>query len=112
MLQDRESAVGYAHEHISPIWSASVAMAGHVAPAIATPYYSNDNITNYVRLHPRADRFELVRQAATALVHIHSKNVVHGDICPVSFYLGCLSGFWISSGPLLIIGLAGKYVHY
>ncbi|KIM81275.1 hypothetical protein PILCRDRAFT_8942 [Piloderma croceum F 1598] len=81
MLQDRESAVG-AHEHISPIWSASVVMAGYTVPAIATPYYGNGNIINYVRFHPSADRFELVRQTASTLVHIHSKDIVHGDICP------------------------------
>ncbi|KIM73893.1 hypothetical protein PILCRDRAFT_828710 [Piloderma croceum F 1598] len=57
-------------------------MAGHTVPAIATPYYCNGNINSYVRLYPGADRFELVRQAATALVHIHSKNIVHGDMCP------------------------------
>ncbi|KIM86951.1 hypothetical protein PILCRDRAFT_4198 [Piloderma croceum F 1598] len=82
MLQERESAIGHAHEHISPIWSASVAMAGHTVPAIATPYYCNGNINNYVRLHPTADRLDLVRQTASALAHIHSKDVVHGDICP------------------------------
>jgi hypothetical protein len=91
MLQDRESAVGYTHEYISPIWSASVAMAGHTVPAIATPYYCNGNINSYVHLYPSADRFELVCQAATALAHIHSKDIVHGDICPVSFYLSCSS---------------------
>ena len=91
MLQDHESAVGYAHEYISPIWSASVAMEGYTIPTIATPYYGNGNITNYVRLHPSTDRFELVRQIASALVHIHSKDIVHGDICPVRFYLSCSS---------------------
>jgi serine/threonine protein kinase len=111
MLQDRESAVGYAHENISPIWSASVAMAGHTVPAIATPYYGNGNIINYVRFHPCADRFELVRQTASALVHIHSKDVVHGDICPVSFCFSHSSGFWISSGLSLTIGPSGKYLH-
>ena len=96
MLQDRESAVGYAHENISPIWSASVAVEDYTIPAIATPYYGNSNIINYVHLHPRVDRFELIRQTASALVHIHSKDIVHGDICPVSFCPGrsfAVSGF-------------------
>ncbi|KIM81277.1 hypothetical protein PILCRDRAFT_821747 [Piloderma croceum F 1598] len=77
MLQDRESAVGYDHKYISPIWS-----AGNTVPAIATPYYGNGNIVNYVRFHPSTDRFELVRQTASALVHVHSKDIVHGDMCP------------------------------
>jgi serine/threonine protein kinase len=95
MLQERRSAVGYDHKHISPIWSASVATAGYTVPAIATPYYGNGNIINYVRFHPSADRLELICQTASALVHIHSKDVIHGDICPVSFASAVLasSGF-------------------
>jgi serine/threonine protein kinase len=91
MLQERESAIGYPHENISPIWPASLATTEYIVPAIATPYYCNGNINSYVRLHPNADRFELVRQTASALVHIHSKDIVHGDMCPVSFYLSCSS---------------------
>jgi hypothetical protein len=96
MLQERESAVGHDHENISPIWSASIAMAGHTVSAMVAPYYGNDNIVNYVRLHPGANRFELVCQTAGALVHIHSKDIVHGDICPMSFCPGrssAISGF-------------------
>ncbi|KIM72630.1 hypothetical protein PILCRDRAFT_829641 [Piloderma croceum F 1598] len=85
MLQERESVVDYAHEYISPIWPASIAMAGYTVPAIATHYYCNGNIINYVHLHRTADRLDLVRQTASALMHIHSKNIVHGDMCPVSF---------------------------
>jgi serine/threonine protein kinase len=96
MLQDRESAVGYTHKYISPIWSASIAMGGHTVPAIATPCYCNGNIIDYVRFHPNADCLELVWQTASALAHIHSKDIVHGDICPVSFFPGrsfAVSGF-------------------
>ena len=95
MLQERWSVVGYNHKYISPIWSASVATAGYTVPAIAAPYYCNGNIINYVRFHPSADRLDFVRQTASALVHIHSKDVIHGDICPVSFASAVLasSGF-------------------
>jgi serine/threonine protein kinase len=93
VLQERWSVVGYDHEYISPTWSASVVTAGYTVPAIATPYYCNGNIINYTRLHPSADRFELVRQTAGALVHIHSKDIVHGDMCPVSFISTVLSRF-------------------
>jgi hypothetical protein len=84
VLQEQWLTVGYYHEHISPIWSASVAILGRALPAIATPYYGNGNIVNYVRLHPSANRLDLVRQTASALAHIHSKDVIHGDVCPVS----------------------------
>src|ERR1700727_2294034 len=91
MLQERWWVVSYDHEYISPAWSASVVRAGHTVPAIATPYYGNGNIVKYVRVYPSADRLELVHQTASALVHIHSKNVVHGNICPVSFASAVLS---------------------
>jgi serine/threonine protein kinase len=91
MLQERWSAVSYDHDYISPIWLASV--AGYTAPAFATPYYGNGDIFSYVRLHPTVDCLDLVRQTASALVHIHSKEVIHGDICPVSFCLSCSFGF-------------------
>jgi serine/threonine protein kinase len=90
MLQKRESAAGYDHDHISPFWSASVTTAEHTVPAIATPYYGNGNLIDYVRVHPSVDSLDLLRQTASALVHIHSKNIIHGDICPVSFALDVL----------------------
>lgn len=108
MLQEWWLAVGYTHKYISPIWPTSVAMAGHTVPAIAVPYYGNGNIVNYLHLHPSAERLDLVRQTASALVHIHSKDVVHGNICPVSF---CLGRPWILSPLLITIGLAGEYMH-
>jgi serine/threonine protein kinase len=77
--------VGYDHKHISATWSASVAMAGHIVPAIATPYYRNGDIFHYICLYPNADRLNIVYQAASAFAYIHSKDVVHGNICPVSF---------------------------
>jgi serine/threonine protein kinase len=95
MLQEHWSVVSYNHKYISPTWSASVVRAGHTVPAIATPYYCNGNIINYVRFHPSVDRLALVRQTASALVRIHSRDIVHRDICSVSFCLDCspVSGF-------------------
>ncbi|KIM85831.1 hypothetical protein PILCRDRAFT_817062 [Piloderma croceum F 1598] len=81
-LEDRWSIVGYDHRYISPTWSASVTRAGHTIPAIATPYYRNGNIFDYIRLHPSVDRLDIMYQASSAFTHIHLKNVVHGNICP------------------------------
>jgi hypothetical protein len=111
MLQERWAAIGYVHEYISPIWPASVAVVGYTVPAIATPYYGNGNIVNHVRVHPSANCLDLVRQTASALMHIHSKDVIHGDICPVSFCLGRSSGFWLLFRLLITVGLAGKHMH-
>jgi serine/threonine protein kinase len=87
MLQYLWSIVGYDHKYISPTWRASVAAEHIVVPAIATPYYHNGNIFDYVSLYANADLLNLMYQASSAFVHIHSKNIVHGDICPVSFLL-------------------------
>jgi serine/threonine protein kinase len=93
MLQYLWSVVGYDHKNISPTWRASVATAGHTVPAIATLYHRNGNIFDYIGLHSSADILNLMYQASSALMHIHSKNVVHGDICPVSFPLARSSSF-------------------
>jgi hypothetical protein len=83
-LEDRWLIVGNDHKYISPTWPASVARAAYTVPAIATPYYRNGNIFDYIRLHPSADLLELMYQASSAFMHIHSKDEVHGNICPVS----------------------------
>jgi hypothetical protein len=77
--------VSYDHKHISATWSASVAMAGYIVPAIATPYYRNGDIFHCICLYPNANRLNIVYQAASAFAYIHLKDVVHGNICPVSF---------------------------
>ena len=60
-------------------------MTTKTVPAIATPYYRNGNIIDYVRRHPNVDRLNLVCEAASAFTYIHLKDIVHGNICPVSF---------------------------
>jgi serine/threonine protein kinase len=87
ILQETWSTVAYGHDHISPIWSASLTTTGITAPAIVTPYYRNGNVFDYLRLHPNTDRLILICQAASALAYIHSKSVVHGNVCPVSLSL-------------------------
>lgn len=82
-LQEGWSTVGY-HEYISPIWSASLTLENFVVPAIATPHYPNGNVLDYLGRYPSANRLNIVRQATSALAHIHSKGVVHGNFCPVS----------------------------
>jgi serine/threonine protein kinase len=75
--------IGHHHEYISPTWPATVSV-GFTVPAIVTPYYRNGTVLEYVQLHRRADRLDIVRQTSSALAYIHSKGVVHGNICPVS----------------------------
>jgi hypothetical protein len=83
-LENRWSIVGYDHMYISPTWPASVARVAYTVPAIATPHYRNGNIFDYIRFHSNVDRLELLYQASSALTHIHSKDEVHGNVCPVS----------------------------
>jgi hypothetical protein len=114
MLQGHWSTVGHDHKYISPTWSASVTTAGHVVPAIATPYYRNGDIFNYIRLHPNADCLDLVHQIASALAYIHSKDVVHGNICPVSFSSSVLPSIFCCLGFVLALTnviCLGKHLH-
>ena len=85
MLQQIWLTVGHDHEHIAPIWQASVSSAEFAFPAIVAPYYRNGNILQYARGKPNLDLLEMVYQAASALSYIHSKGGFHGNFCPVSF---------------------------
>ncbi|KIO25927.1 hypothetical protein M407DRAFT_236294, partial [Tulasnella calospora MUT 4182] len=42
------------------------------------------HVMNYLRQHPKADRLELIAQAAEALAYLHEQNspLIHGDIKP------------------------------
>jgi serine/threonine protein kinase len=82
-LQTAWSTVCHDHEYIAPTWPATVTSAGYVVPAITTPYYRNGNVLQYVRRNPNVDRLDIVFQAACALAYIHSKGVIHGNVCPV-----------------------------
>ncbi|KIM85771.1 hypothetical protein PILCRDRAFT_816977 [Piloderma croceum F 1598] len=81
-LQTAWSTVGHDHEYISPTWPATVTSAGFVVPAITTPYYHNGNVLQYVRRNPNVDRLGIIFQTACALAYIHSKGVIHGNVCP------------------------------
>lgn len=107
MLQDRWLTVGYDHHYISPTWSVSVDVRGLTVPAIVTPYYRNRNALEYLRLHPSTDCLDIICQAANALAYIHSKCVVHGNVCPVSFVwtIGPYSGMVIDLDTI------GQYLH-
>jgi serine/threonine protein kinase len=83
-LQITWSTVGHEHEYISPTWPATVTSEGSGVPAIATPYHRNGNVLEYLHRHCGADRLNIVCQTASALAYIHSKNVIHGNVCPVS----------------------------
>ena len=87
MVNDLEkiwSTVGYRHEYISPTWPASLSSAGSTTSAIVTPYYRNGSILEYAHRNPSHDYFHIVLQLASVLAYIHSKGVVHGNVCPVS----------------------------
>jgi serine/threonine protein kinase len=108
MLQVRWLTVGYDHDYISPTWSVSVNVRGLDVPAIVTPYYRNGNALEYLLLHPSTDCLDIIYQAASALAYIHSKGVVHGNVCPVSFVwtIGPYSGMAINLDTI------GQYLHH
>jgi serine/threonine protein kinase len=78
--------VGSDHEYISPTWPASLTSEGFTVAAIVTPYYRNGNILEHARRNPNNDYLTMICQVASAVAYIHSKGVVHGNICPVRVF--------------------------
>ncbi|KAF8887344.1 kinase-like domain-containing protein [Infundibulicybe gibba] len=49
-------------------------------PFIVMPYMRNGNARDYVQEHPTANRVKILYHTSLGLVHLHSQNVVHGDL--------------------------------
>jgi len=84
ILQESWSTIGHENEYISLTWPGTVTSGESIAPAIVTPWYRNGNLLEYALLCPTMNRLDIVYQVASALAYIHSKGVVHGNVCPVS----------------------------
>jgi len=82
ILQESWLTIGHENEYISLTWPGTVTSGGSIAPAIVTPWYRNGNLLEYALLCPSMNRLDIVYQVASALAYIHSKGVVHGNVCP------------------------------
>ena len=111
MLQDIRLTVGHDHEHIAPVWQASVSSAESTLPAIVTPHYRNGNVLEYARGKPDSDFLEMVYQAASALSYIHAKGDIHGNFCPVSFVSSDYPLISSLRSVLMWYDRGGKYMH-
>ena len=110
-LKEDWSTVGQCHKHISPTWLGSLALPRYTVPAIVTPYHGNGNVLEYLGHHPSVDRLNLACQAANGLTYIHSKGVVHGNVCPVSPISSVFNCGVLSSSATDELVREGKYLH-
>ncbi|KAG8909006.1 hypothetical protein FRB99_000109 [Tulasnella sp. 403] len=67
------------HPRIIPLFGHAILAAG---PSLVSPWYTNGNITEFLRSNPDADRRALLSQVAEGLVFLHNSNpvIIHSDI--------------------------------
>ncbi|KAF7982534.1 hypothetical protein HWV62_28160 [Athelia sp. TMB] len=53
-------------------------------PFIVVPYLANGNARDYLIIHPECNRLQLVHGISLGLVHLHSQQIVHGDLKAVN----------------------------
>ncbi|RXW24935.1 hypothetical protein EST38_g899 [Candolleomyces aberdarensis] len=75
----------FSHKHVVPFFGISfdVGRGQPGAPALICPYYSNGNLTEYLKANPKANVIKLLSEAASAVWYLHSLKpnaIAHGDI--------------------------------
>jgi len=65
------------HPHILQFLGANVL---DDKPFIVMPYLKNGNARNYLQQHPGCDRLQILHHISLGIVHLHSLNIVHGDL--------------------------------
>jgi len=67
------------HENIVPFLGVCHDFHG-LLPGLVSPFFANGNIIDYLKLHRNASKFTFIQQTAAALLYLHSRGIVHGDI--------------------------------
>jgi len=70
------------HPNVLPFIGVLEKSPGLDGLAIVNPWLENGNILQYVSVNPDADRFQLLAQATLGLMHLHSLDILHGNIHP------------------------------
>ncbi|KAG8898713.1 hypothetical protein FRB99_007198 [Tulasnella sp. 403] len=47
---------------------------------LASPWIENGSLSHYISKNPGCDRPALLRETASALVYLHERNIIHGDV--------------------------------
>ncbi|KAG8946870.1 hypothetical protein FRC03_001244 [Tulasnella sp. 419] len=50
------------------------------SPALVSPWYTNGNVNDYLKLHKDANRCNMVLDVLNGLQYLHSIHVTHGDV--------------------------------
>ncbi|TFK74230.1 kinase-like protein [Pluteus cervinus] len=56
-------------------------------PFIVMPLMKNGNSRDYIAQNPNCDRLKILHHACLGLVHLHSQNVIHGDLKGVNILI-------------------------
>jgi hypothetical protein len=89
------------NDHISSIRAAKTIIAGIAVPAVAVRWYRQGNMLTYIQCNPHVNKLNLVRlpplygssgvdpsvqviDLANGLAALHSINIIHGNLHPVS----------------------------
>jgi WD40 repeat protein len=65
------------HPHVLEFLGANVL---DEKPFIVMPYLENRNARDFLQKHPRCDRLMMLHHISLGIAHLHSKNIIHGDI--------------------------------
>jgi len=68
------------HENVTPFLGISFDFERPHTPCLVSPYYRNGNITSYLKNNPAVDKLALLAGVASALMYLHSRKIVHGDL--------------------------------
>ncbi|KAH9977164.1 kinase-like domain-containing protein [Lactifluus volemus] len=79
-----EARVGLHHRNL-------LGLFGHVTIGDSiysvSPWMSNGNIREFIRINPNVDRLRHLSEVACAVEYLHENEIIHGDICGVSHHL-------------------------
>jgi serine/threonine protein kinase len=87
MYQDKLAPIWskLSHEHIVPLLG--ILLNGESLPTFEVPFYKEGNISDYNRRCPDANKLNQIKQIAAGISHMHERDVSHGNICPVRYFV-------------------------
>jgi len=80
LLQELSVWSAVQHEHITPFMGITFDFDRPYTPCLVSPLYRYGHIIGYLKERPNINKLALLAQIASALSHLHSLSIVHGDL--------------------------------